>query len=62
MMGCPDGPKGPDQAQRIYDVDEETPDFDSLIWAQETYEEVLGELDDYTTAAVEDEDTLEKWK
>ena len=59
-FGGPNGPTGPEEAQRIYDVEEETPDFESLLWAQNTYEEILGELDGYTTAAVEDEETREE--
>ena len=30
-FGGPNGPTGPEEAQRIYDVEEETPDFESLL-------------------------------
>ena len=53
----PDGPNG---NVRVIDMDEETPDYDTLIEAQDTYEELLGELERYSMANIQGADVEEE--
>lgn len=55
----PDGPSG---EPRVIDMDEEIPEYDTLLEAQDTYEELLEELERYSMAKLqgaEVEDELE---
>lgn len=46
----PDGPSGD---LRIIDMDEETPDYDTMLKAQDTYEDLLEELERYSLAKIQ---------
>ena len=46
----PDGPSGD---LRIINMDEETPDYDTMLEAQDTYEDLLEELERYSLAKIQ---------
>lgn len=46
-------PNGPSGDLRIIDMDEETPDYDTMLEAQDTYEDLLEELERYSLAKIQ---------
>ncbi|WP_414837805.1 hypothetical protein ACK3SF_00145 [Candidatus Nanosalina sp. VS9-1] len=52
-----DGPSG---NPRIIDMDEEMPDYDTILKAQNTYEELLEELERYSMAKIQGGDVQEE--